>query len=437
MAARGQPPARQPPLGAARAEPPDRPAPPPPTGRLFSNLDTDLRHAPGSVAGAAALVAGTTVGAGILALPSVTAPVGPAGAAVAVAGAWAFSLATGLLLAEVNLSALCALGRGGVSIGDMADVTLGSTGQRAAQLVYVGLHVSLLVAYLSRGGAIVAAATHLPYPLAAAVFGGILAAPCALLPAAALDAVNGAAVLAVVAVFITLLTLAAPTVDVDALLTAPTHWEALPRALPTITLAFVFQNVVPVVSSSLEGDAASIRTALTLGTAVPAAMFLAWTAAVLGSADLLTAGGGGDPLAALSAALTPPGATLVTSFSLLAIGPSYIGFVLGLTDFFARELRTPARSPLPYAATLAPPYLGALLAPDAFEAALSAAGTYGVLTLFCLLPVGMVAASRARAPAVVPPLAPGGSATLVLVAGAATAIIVNETVARVAGVVGQ
>jgi hypothetical protein len=41
--------------------------------RLFSNLnDKTLRHEPGTVLGAAALVAGTTVGAGILALPSTT-----------------------------------------------------------------------------------------------------------------------------------------------------------------------------------------------------------------------------------------------------------------------------------------------------------------------------------------------------------------------------
>lgn len=41
--------------------------------RLWSNLNPEtMKHEPGSVFGAAALVAGTTVGAGILALPAVT-----------------------------------------------------------------------------------------------------------------------------------------------------------------------------------------------------------------------------------------------------------------------------------------------------------------------------------------------------------------------------
>ena len=43
---------------------------------------------------------------------------------------------------------------------------------------------------------------------------------------------------------------AAVHVEPSALLTS--HWEAVPATLPTIALAFVFQNVVPVISSSLE-----------------------------------------------------------------------------------------------------------------------------------------------------------------------------------------
>lgn len=36
----------------------------PPDGRMFSNLNRDLKHDPGSVFGSAMLVAGTTIGAG-------------------------------------------------------------------------------------------------------------------------------------------------------------------------------------------------------------------------------------------------------------------------------------------------------------------------------------------------------------------------------------
>jgi hypothetical protein len=74
--------------------------------RLFSNLGPDLRHRPGSVLGAATLVAGTAVGAGILALPAVTQPAGFTASALALTAAGIFSALTGLLVAEASLNTM-------------------------------------------------------------------------------------------------------------------------------------------------------------------------------------------------------------------------------------------------------------------------------------------------------------------------------------------
>lgn len=54
--------------------------------RLFSSVDDRFQHTPGSVFGSAALVAGTTVGAGILAVPFVTADSGFVAASGAMTG---------------------------------------------------------------------------------------------------------------------------------------------------------------------------------------------------------------------------------------------------------------------------------------------------------------------------------------------------------------
>ena len=54
----------------------------------------------------------------------------------------------------------------------------------------------------------------------------------------------------VVASFLALLARAAGGADPDAL--AAADWAAVPATLPTIALAFVYQNVVPVIASSLE-----------------------------------------------------------------------------------------------------------------------------------------------------------------------------------------
>ena len=73
-------------------------------------------EAPGTVLGSAALVAGTTVGAGILALPAKTLAAGLAPTATLLVGGWAFMAATGLLIAEVDLNTACVLDRDAVSI---------------------------------------------------------------------------------------------------------------------------------------------------------------------------------------------------------------------------------------------------------------------------------------------------------------------------------
>lgn len=115
--------------------------------RLCSNLDPDLRHRPGNVAGAATLVAGTAVGAGILALPAVCEPSGFVASGTALTAAAGFSIITGLLIAEVSVNTMCELGCGrGISLGSMARRTLGRRGALAVEATYLVLHYSLLVA---------------------------------------------------------------------------------------------------------------------------------------------------------------------------------------------------------------------------------------------------------------------------------------------------
>jgi hypothetical protein len=49
-----------------------------------------------------------------------------------------------------------------------------------------------------------------------------------------------------------LLSLLAPLVDVGSL--ARADWSAVPDALPVLALAFVYQNVAPVVATGLGGE---------------------------------------------------------------------------------------------------------------------------------------------------------------------------------------
>ena len=453
---------------------------------------------------AGALIAGTTVGAGILALPATTLPTGFVPSAAVLVAAWAYMGASGLLIAETTVNVVCELRRPGLGLLATAERVLGPRAAAAAGLAYVFIHYALLVAYLDKGGAgllpPLAALAHVPEvtsaappaagaALFAAGLGGFLfvGAP------AAIEAANSAAVLALIVAFGALLAIGAPGVEPARLLDRA-DWSAAPATVPIAILSLVFHNVVPVVATRLRGDAAAIRAAVLGGSAVPLVMFLLWNAVILGNVDDATArdavaaaaAGGGvvfDPLEALRAGAAgnagESGAlgVAVAAFSELAVITSFVGFVVGLRDFYtdlldddaeldgggldedgldggaldaelavagdapggAATLTGAAREVALFAIILGPP-LGvvALGGSSIFFKALDVAGTFGISTLFGILPAAMAWQQRygegGAAPApgarvlATPPSVPGGRVALALVVGVALVIVGDGTV---------
>eukprot|EP00775_Hariotina_reticulata_P006123 gene6124-6362_t len=138
-----------------------------------------------------------------------------------------------------------------------------------------------------------------------------------------------------------------------------------------------------------------------------------------------------DPLAALAASSTVL-SPLIQSFSFLAIATSYIGFILGLTDFLADAVTLPSgrQNAALYAMAVLPPAAVAVTYPDIFLRALDIAGTAGVLTLFGILPPFMAWKMRYSGGASVEQrveLVPGGRVVLLLVGGVAATVILNAS----------
>lgn len=399
--------------------------------RLFSNLNqATLKHEPGSLISSIFLVAGTTIGAGILAIPAVTQESGFLASAVACIGCWVFMVATGLLIAEVNLNTMCELGSGGVSLVSMAKRTIGSVGVQVACWSYIFIHYALLVAYVARSSDILTNYLGIPQWESATLFSLVIGALCYFGSQRVIGAVNGLLVLGIVTSFTALVVVASGNLHFDALLKA--NFEAVPSSLPVIALAFVYHNVVPVLCTNLEGNLSKVRTAVVIGTAIPLLLFLIWNGVIIGTFTNLDSDGGKilDPLQQLTSSNGVVG-PIVETFSLFAIATSYIGFVLGLADFLADLLKLPAgqSKPLPYLITLFPPLVLALLDPEIFFKALDFAGTYGVLVLFGILPAAMSWSDRyLTSPELpkVPQLVPGGKLTLSLVMGGAAWVISSE-----------
>ncbi|XP_077254114.1 tryptophan/tyrosine permease isoform X2 [Tasmannia lanceolata] len=380
--------------------------------RLFSNLNpVTLQREPGSLTSSIFLVAGTTVGAGILAIPSVTQEAGFVASSITCILCWIYMVVTGLLIAEVNVNTMCELGSGGVSLVSMAMRTLGKVGVQVACWSYIFIHYALLVAYVARSSDILTTFLGIPFQRL-------------------IGATIGLLVLGIIVSFTSLVGVASGDLRWSSLLQA--NFNAIPLSIPIIALSFVYQNVVPVLCTNLEGNLSKVRTAIILGTAIPLVLFLVWDAVILGTISNLDTSDSKiiDPLELLRSNNGTVG-PIIEVFSFLAIATSYIGFVLGLSDFLSDLLKLPTgqNKPLPYLLTLFPPLVLALLDPEIFFKALDFAGTYGVLVLFGILPAAMSWSERysdtSRSP-LLPPLVPGGRFTLALVISGAICVILSE-----------
>ena len=411
--------------------------------RLFSNLVLDggrLTHQPGSILGSTALVAGTTVGAGILALPAVTLPSGVIPSTVLLIAVWLYALVSGLLIAEVSLSAMRSLGRESLGLLPMIESNLGLAGARIAGGAYLFLHYALLVAYIAQGGEILVSAAEQLFGIQnvpawvgttsfTLVFGGIMYFGRERL----VEKLNSAFVAIVIASFLGLLLFGFGQVKGSGLLFQ--NWSALPNAVPVMLVALFYHNVIPVVALQLEGDARLIRSSIFVGSAIPLIMFLAWNAVVLGSVSpaLVQGVSNGrtvfDPLQILRDNGTGEWlGVLVSVFSEFAIVTSFIGFVYGLLDLF-KSISFVAPNELSlrkaYSLILFPPMSMSAVNPSIFFTALDYAGTFSISVLGGIIPALMSWKQR-QSNSEHQPLVGGGKVTLIVMIGVASAVIVKQ-----------
>ncbi|BAY33325.1 aromatic amino acid permease [Nostoc carneum NIES-2107] len=417
--------------------------------RLFSNLEFDgnqLSHQPGSLLGSTALIAGTTVGAGILALPAVTLPSGVVPSTVLLVGVWLYTLISGLLIAEATVNTMRVAGRPSVGMLAMIENTLGVVGGRIAGGTYLLLHYALLVAYTTQGGEILGSAIAnllgIPHQLPAwlgtivftLIFGGIMY----LGREKFVEKLNSVFVAIVLVSFLGLLLLAGEQVKTTQLLFQ--NWSALGSAVSVMAVALFYHNVVPVVVTQLEGDTRKIRQSIVIGSLIPLIMFLAWNAVILGSVnpEILQKTVDGrtifDPLQILRSGSAGEWlGVLVSIFSEFAIATSFIGFVYGLLDFlqeifFVTQVQFSSRLPL-YSVILLPAMSLGAINPKIFFIALDYVGTFNITVLAGIIPALMTWKQRhnlEHSHKIHQPLVPGGKVTLIAMIGIALAIIGKE-----------
>lgn len=356
----------------------------------------EAKYRSGTLLSAVTLIAGTCIGAGMLALPLVTAPGGWLPSLAMGALCWLFMFSTGLLFLEATLWL-----EDGANVDTLTNHFLGSFGRWLGNLAFLLLYYGLLVSYLSAGSQIthslLMAATGSHPPLWISLLGFTLFfATIVQLGTRVIDKTNLLLFLPLVASYLLLMSLGWGEIDLSWLETM--DWRLSFLALPTLFSAYGFHNVIPSLSTYLRRQGGKLTLALFLGTMIPFIIYSLWQGLLIGVVPLEAieqAADKGEPISQLLLLHTnhPWVIGSAVSFALCAIVTSLLGVALSMVDFLGDAFGWP-RSGKPRlwlcSLTFLPPALLAWMYPSLFITAIGIAGGFGEAILNGLLPIWLV-----------------------------------------------
>eukprot|EP00899_Mesostigma_viride_P013168 jgi/Mesvir1/21852/Mv04233-RA.1 len=390
--------------------------------------------------GAIALIAGGTVGAGIIALPVKTAAAGFFPSAAALMATWAYMTVTALLLVELSVW----FGPH-ASLSTMARLTLGKLGKNIMQPLYVFIYLATLTAYVSESAGFLASfGSRLGLtmaPWAWALTSTVLHSGVIYAGSEPVDVANRYCLIGAVVSYVALVYLCGQAIDPSLLMR--TNWRHTLSPLPVMVVAFTFHNMVPSLIAYL-GSAQQVAIAVVVGTFIPLLMYLTWQLIIMGTVPY-------DPamktaaqiLGALGDSLGTHGLLLVQVFAFLAIVTSFLGVGMGCMHFVAdiirglnirkvKNLPDAQRRLVPLVATFLPPLLVGVTCPGVFVSALEFSGTFRMV-MFGILPAIMVWSGRyVRGKK---PWLPGGRLLLSLVVALAVCVISVEWSKKLGGII--
>ncbi len=358
--------------------------------------------------GSIAIVAGTAIGAGMLALPLATAALGMVPAILLMVVIWGLSAYTSLLMLEINL-------RSGVgdNVHAITGKLLGKKGQMVQGASFLSLLFALTAAYLTGGSSLLVLKAknmfdlvldnQLAVVLFTLVLGGFAALGVAWVDKASRFLFSLMILLLIVVVLFLL-----PEVSISSMATSAvaesmtSSWMA---AIPVVFTSFGFHVCIATLVRYLDGDAVSLRKVLLIGSTIPLACYIFWLLVTLGTVGGTEISSFNGSLPALISALqeiahTPWISKCISLFADLALITSFLGVTLSLYDFVAeltRAKKTFLGRAQTWLLTFVPPLLCALYVPEGFVAVLGFAAV-PLVVMIIFLPIVMALRQRQAAP---------------------------------------
>lgn len=364
------------------------------------------------------LVAGTSIGGGMLALPVLTSLGGFFPALLVYFLCWIFMASTGLIFLEISLAL-----PEGANIVSMSEKTLGLPGKIFSWIMYLFLFYCLSLAYTVGCGALVAQALG---PNISEVYGPLifvlLFSPIVFAGTKVVGKVNQFLMYGLCLTFLGFVFLGFKFINTEMLLYR--HWNFIFMAFPIAFTSFAYQGIIPTLVSYLDRDVSLIRKAIIIGSFATFITYIIWQALIQGIIPTEGPGGLAEALTNEQDAIAPLknfiDATTVSLlgqfFAFFALVTSFFGVTLGLMDFLADGLnvkKTASGKLLLCTLIFVPSLLLSYTHPHLFLTALTYAGGYGCALLLGALPVVMVWVLRYRLGVRSDYVFPGGKIVLI------------------------
>jgi tyrosine-specific transport protein len=381
--------------------------------------------------GCGLLITGTSVGAGMMALPLAAGSVGFMPALLMIILIWALMTYTGLLVLEVNLTL-----PNNTNFSSMAEQTAGPFARLVAWICVICLLYSLTGAYISGGASLfnlllsyIFSALHLSVSmtnivhLINAIIFTLLLGAVVWHSTEAVDAVNRTFISLKVIFLIITISLMLPVVHRQYLAPSSHSTLSILKLAPIFLACFGYHTIIPSLTKYRGKQARSLKRAIIFGTTLPLVLYISWLVCTLG---IIPAFG---PLSFATLHHTHSVAQLtqillkhsnnnlisigINAFANIALVTSFLGVTLGLLDFILDAFKLPSNRKgrlIGTTITLAPPLLFYMIDPHCFFTALKVAAFF-IIILEIFLPAWM--AHRIREKVNIPSYrAPGGKWTL-------------------------
>lgn len=338
---------------------------------------------------AACIVAGSTIGAGMLGLPMAVGNLGFTISCVLLVFMWALALYSGLLLVEVDMQV-----GPGLNFNRMVKKVLGWPGQIIAVLSLGFLLYALLVAYITGMGSILAntfniASSNTGPSLCSVGFALVMAFIIFCGTNTIIRFNNVFFITMICAMAVAFFSLSS-TVNFDNLLAVAPDYDYLLGSLPILFAAYGYHFCIPSSCKIVDGNKTTLYWAIIIGTIAPLVCYALWLFLALGSVPMTKIDQMAGNVDALIASISQGSVFIkgvLSIFASFALVTSFFGVALSLYDLAAETFNLGESILHRIIATIvvfAPPIVASYISPSSFISALSHAGVGFAVLCLCL-----------------------------------------------------